>query len=233
LLFEIIKGKDEKDATSVIFPEKKEYTFEKRKLKLGVPKIKADEKILELIKDKVKEISNKEKWKTEEIKLKYIDLGVQTYYPINYVEFFSSTRRYDGRKYGKKIEESCGDEVLRRILGGKEIAQAEYAGKYYRKALQAKRLIEKEFDSALKKFDCLILPTVPKLPHKLGEKISVEDMYNYDSLTVLANLSGVPALSLPVGKIQGIPIGMQIICGKFQEKRMFYIAKKFETLQNL
>ena len=153
---------------------------------------------------------------------------MQTYYPINYVEFFSATRKYDGRKYGKKIEENCGEEVLRRILGGGEIAQAEYAGKYYRKALQAKKIIEQEFADALKNFDCLIMPTVPKLPHKLGTKISVEDMYNYDTLTVLANLAGVPAISIPAGTVDGIPVGMQIICAKGEDLKMFEIAKRFE-----
>ena len=166
-------------------------------------------------------------WKAEDVEIKYIDLGVQAYYPIVYTEFFSSTRRYDGRKYGKKIEENCGEEVLRRILGGGEIAQAEYAGKYYRKALQAKKLIEQEFEKALGKFDCLIMPTVPRLPHKLGEKISVEDMYMYDTLTTPANLAGVPAISVPVGKIDRIPVGMQIICSKFEEGKMFDISKMF------
>ncbi len=230
LLFEVIKGKDERDATSFLSLEKKETLERKklRKIKIGIPRIKADEKIWDVVKKKIKETSEKEGWKAEEVEIRYIDLGVQTYYPINYVEFFSSTRRYDGRKYGKRIEESCGEEVLRRILGGKEIAQAEYAGKYYRKALQAKKLIEKEFEKAFEKFDCLLMPTVPRLPHKIGEKLTIEEMYNYDTLTTPANLAGVPAISIPVGKIDNIPVGMQIICKKLNEGRMFEIAKKFE-----
>ncbi len=224
LLFEVIKGKDEKDSTSFQVKEKNKKTG---KLKIGIPKIKADEKIWKIVREKIKEACEKQGWKAEDVELKHIDLGVQTYYPINYVEFFSSTRRYDGRKYGKRIEEACGEEVLRRILGGREIAQAEYAGKYYRKALQAKKLIEKEFENALEKFDCLIMPTVPRLPHKIGSRISVEDMYNYDTLTTPANLAGVPAISVPAGKIEGIPVGMQIICGKFEEAKMFEIAGAF------
>jgi aspartyl-tRNA(Asn)/glutamyl-tRNA(Gln) amidotransferase subunit A len=164
--------------------------------------------------------------------MKHLNLGVQTYYPINYVEFFSATRKYDGRRFGHKIEESCGDEVLLRILGGQEIAQAEFAGKYYRKALQAKKLIEEEFDSILKKVDCLIMPTVPRLPHKFGEKISVEDMYQYDTLTTPINLAGVPAVSIPAGKLQGIPVGMQVICKKFEDDKMLSIAEKFEIKED-
>jgi len=225
LLLDVIKGKDDRDSTSFNVKEKNEKIG---KIKIGILKIKADEKIWKLVREKINGVCEREGWKIENISLKYIDLGVQAYYPINYVEFFSSTRRYDGRKYGKKIEEVCGEEVLRRILGGQEIAQAEYASKYYRKALKARKLIEKEIEKALQEVDCLVLPTVPKLPHKLGTKLSVEDMYNYDSLTVLANLAGLPALSLPAGKIDGVPVGMQIICGKFKEGKMFEIAKRFE-----
>ena len=225
LLFEVMKGKDEKDTTSINLEIEKKKSG---KIKIGILKIDADDKIWKLVKQKIDDICKEKGWKKQEVSLKHIDLGVQTYYPINYVEFFSATRRYDGRKYGKKIEESCGEEVLRRILGGGEIAQAEYAGRYYRKALQAKKIIEKEFSMALEKFDCLILPTVPKLPHKLGAKVSIEDMYNYDSLTTLANLAEVPAISVPAGTIEGIPVGMQVICAKGEDTKMFEIAKRFE-----
>ncbi len=235
LLLNVIKGKDEKDATSFLSLEKKE-TLErkklvetlKKKLVVGIPKIEANKEIWNLVKKRVEELAKKEGWEIKDIEMKHLNLGVQAYYPINYVEFFSSTRKYDGRRYGKKIEEVCGDEVLRRILGGREIAQAEFAGKYYRKALQAKKLIEEEFESALKKVDCLIMPTSPKLPHKFGEKLTLEEMYMYDTLTTPVNLAGVPAISIPAGKIDNIPVGMQIICGKFEENKMFLIAKKFE-----
>jgi len=68
------------------------------------------------------------------------------------------------------------------------------------------------------------------LPHKIGEKISVEDMYGYDALTIPANLAGNCAISIPVGEIQGIPVGMQIMCDKFQEQKMLQIANAFEKL---
>ena len=68
--------------------------------------------------------------------MNYIDLAIETYYLLVYVEFFSATRRFDGRKYGHKIEEKAGSEVLRRILGGAEISKAEYHGRYYYQALK-------------------------------------------------------------------------------------------------
>jgi aspartyl-tRNA(Asn)/glutamyl-tRNA(Gln) amidotransferase subunit A len=225
IIFSIIKGRDENDAVS------REFSSENMKkiIKIGIPKIKInDERILRLIRNKINEVCLKNNWKSCEIELNHMDLGIQTYYPINYVEFFSGTRKFDGRKYGKKIEESCGEEVLRRILGGSEISKAEFAGKYYRKALKAKKIIEKEFENAFKKFDCLITPTVPSLPHKIGEKINFENMYNYDCLTVLANLAEIPAISIPSGKIDNIPVGIQLMCKKGNDNLMLEIAKKFE-----
>ena len=227
IVFDVIKGKDENDATSFLFLEKKE-PLGRKKLRVGVPKINADKEIWKLINDKINEICEAKGWNAKDIELAHIDLGVQTYYPINYVEFFSGTRRFDGRKYGKLIEEACGEEVLRRILGGGEISKAEYAGKYYRRALRAKKIIESEFENAFKKVDIIIMPTVPKLPHKLGDKIDLEDYYNYDSLTVLANLAEIPAISVPVGKIEDIPVGIQLLAGRGNDDLLLGVAKEVE-----
>lgn len=226
LLLNVIHGKDERDATTF---ESNEIKLNKLgKIVVGIPNINAsDNNIQELVGKKIAEIVKKNGWKTENIVLKHIDLGVQTYYPINYVEFYSGTRKFDGRRYGKKIEESCGEEVLRRILGGSEISKAEFKGLYYRRALKAKNLIKKEFEEAFKKVDCIIMPTVPRLPHKLGEKISVEEMYKYDALTVLANIAEIPAISVPAGTLNNIPVGLQILTRRFDEGKMFSIAEKF------
>jgi aspartyl-tRNA(Asn)/glutamyl-tRNA(Gln) amidotransferase subunit A len=230
IIFNVIKGIDSRDVTT---SKRVDFSNEKNnvktdKIKIGIPKILADKDILDLVNKKIKEVCMKNGWKNEEIKIEHIDLGIQTYYPINYVEFFSGTRRFDGRKYGLKIEESCGEEVLRRILGGREISRAEYAGKYYRKALIAKKIIEKEFALAFKKVDVIVMPTVPKLPHEVGEKISLEDMYNYDVLTVLANIAQIPAISVPLGKIENIPTGIQIMAGNGNDDLLLEVAKKFE-----
>jgi len=155
---------------------------------------------------------------------------VETYYPLVYVEFFSGTRKFDGRKYGFKIEDVSGKEVLRRILGGSEISKAEYHGKYYNKALKVKKFFEKEMEKIFGSVDCIISPTIPRLPHKIGEKISVEEMYGYDAMTIPANLAGNCAISIPTGRVDGIPVGMQIICDKFQEQKMFQVANSIEKL---
>jgi len=228
LLFNVIKGRDEKDPTT--FDKSVKET--KQKFKIGFSKdfdnICSDKRIVSLVKKKAEEIIKKQKWSSSSINLKHIKLAVATYYPLVYVEFFSSTRKYDGRKYGHKIEDVGGPEVLRRILGGSEITKSEYGGQYYRKSLKAKQAIKEDIDSAFKKVDAIIAPTVPKLPHKIGSKITPEEMYFYDALTIPANLSGVAAMSIPAGEIEGIPIGLQIIVPAFHEDRMFKIASAFE-----
>jgi len=230
LLFSIINGEDENDSISV-GSKFNLSQIEKipKNIKIGLLDFDfGDKRIYNLINEKTFQIAKKYSWKIEKIKLNYIDLAIATYYPLVYVEFFSGTRKFDGRRYGKKIEEVAGPEVLRRIFGGMEISKAEYGGRYYYKALNTKKLIEKEFADAFKKFDCIICPTVPILPHKIGEKISVEDMYAYDALTIPSNLAGNCALSLPIDKIDRIPVGMQIICDKFQEEKLFRIARAIE-----
>jgi aspartyl-tRNA(Asn)/glutamyl-tRNA(Gln) amidotransferase subunit A len=224
LIFDIIKGKDKYDAISRDFIER-----ENKKISIGILKMDADKKIWEKINYKLNKICKIKKLKKDEITLNYVNLGIQTYYPIVYTEFFSGTRKFDGRKFGFKIEESCGEEVLRRILGGREITKSEYAGKYYRKALSAKKIIAQEFEKAFAKNPFIILPTVPMLPHKLGEKISFKDMYNYDTLSVLANLAEIPAISVPCGEIEGIPIGLQILSSKGNDDNLLKFAEEFDN----
>ena len=118
--------------------------------------------------------------------------------------------------------------MLRRILGGAEISKAEYDGKYYRRALKAKKIIEKEFEEAFRKYDLIILPTVPKLPHQFGDEIGLEDYYKYDALTVLANLAEIPAISIPCGELDNIPVGIQIMAGKGNDERLLGLGKEFQ-----
>jgi aspartyl-tRNA(Asn)/glutamyl-tRNA(Gln) amidotransferase subunit A len=224
LIFEVIRGIDQRDSTTLELNKNKKVD----KIKIGIPSISANNEILSIIDKKVKELCKKNGWKEEKIEIEHIDLGIQTYYPICYTEFFSGTRKFDGRRFGLKIEDSCGREVLRRILGGMEISQSEFSGRYYKRALDAKRLLEEEFAKAFNKVDIIVMPTVPRLPHKFGEIISVEDMYNYDTLTVLANIAQIPAISVPCGKIEGIPIGIQIMAAMGNDEFLLDVAKEFE-----
>lgn len=164
-----------------------------------------------------------------EVSFDYIDLCLPTYYLINYVEFFSATRKYDGRDYGYRIEEVCGDEVLRRIKIGFHIAQAEFSGKYYKQALKARSVIRNEINSMLENVDLIVGPTVPKLPHKIGEKLTPMEMYAYDILTVIANLAGIPAGSIKAGEVDNIPVGLQLQAKPLDDLK---IIKAMSVLQN-
>jgi aspartyl-tRNA(Asn)/glutamyl-tRNA(Gln) amidotransferase subunit A len=231
LVLDVIRGKDDRDTTTV---EIWKNSGKIGKVKIGVVGVKGvDRRIQELVDKRVGEIIKRLGWSVKEIEIKYIDLAVQTYYLLNYVEFFSATRRFDGRKYGNKIEDVGGEEVLRRILGGSEISKEEFSGRYYDKALQVKRLIGEEFGNAFGKVDCLIMPTLPMFPWKIGQtsKMRPKDIYASDALTTPASLAGVCAISIPAGEIDGIPVGMQVVCGKGEDGKMISIAREIEKLQ--
>jgi len=228
LILDVIKGRDENDP--ITFESKEINIREIGKIKVGVLKQIANDEIHNLVMDKVKLASERFGWEIVEIDLKNIDLAIQTYYPIVYVEFFSGTRKFDGRRFGKLIEDSCGPEVLRRILGGEEISRAEYEGRYYKKALQVKELVKREFAKAFENVDCIIIPTVPRLPHKIGSQISTEEMYSYDVLTTPVNLAEVCAVSVPAGTVKDVPVGMQVICGHLQDAKMMQVAGMLEKL---
>lgn len=225
LVYNVIKGKDERDGVSREIPT---HPPKNEKIKVGILGIKADDKIWGLVKGRVEEVCIARGWKVEEVSLEHVDLGIQTYYPIVYTEFFSGTRKFDGRKYGLKIEDSCGEEVLRRILGGMEISKAEYAGKYYRKALTVRKLIREEFARAFEKYDIIVCPTVPKLPHKIGERLSVEENYAYDVCTCLANIAEIPAISVPCGSIDGVPVGLQLLGKVGSDEGLLKVGREFE-----
>ncbi len=191
LLMEVISGKSANDATTVSKGVPKYSHLLKKGVKgmrIGLSrefeKMCTDKQIYCLVESKAREFAEATEGKISDIKLPHVDLAIQAFYPLQYVEFFSGTRKFDGRKYGKKIEESCGEEVLRRILGGKEISRAEYHGTYYRKALKAKALIAEGFENAFKDVDVILAPTTPMLPHKLGTRITdPKAMYAYAAFT--------------------------------------------------
>jgi len=230
LLLDVIKGEDERDAKT--FSSDKIELNKPGKITLGIVRVKGvDSKIRNLFDKKIMAYK-KLGWGFKEIEIKYIDLAIETYHPIVWTEFYSATRRFDGRKYGKKIEESAGAEVLRRIFGGSEISKAEFEGRYYHKALQVKELIKQEFERVFTSegVDCLIMPTTPVFPWKIGEKKTLEEYYAVDSLVIPANLAEVCAVSLPIGDIDSKPVGMQVICGKGQESKMLSIAREIENI---
>jgi len=231
LLMEVISGMSPNDAITRDVKVDNYSSAKPRDFTVGLSdefeKLCVDKRIYQKILDRVRASGVLVK----KVSLKHVNLAVQTYYPIVYVEFFSATRKFDGRRYGKKIEDVCGEEVLRRIEGGKEISRAEYKGMYYRKALMAKQLIAEDFQKAFEKVDVIVSPTTPMLPHKIGKKITdPRVMYAYDAFTIPANLAGICAGVVPAGKIDDIPVGLQLLAPAFMESKLIGAMKKFEAI---
>ncbi|WP_455646095.1 Asp-tRNA(Asn)/Glu-tRNA(Gln) amidotransferase subunit GatA [Methanosphaera sp.] len=216
LMLDVITGYDPYDTTT-IQKETSEFIEDTKTTSLENTTVGIVKEFMDVTDDKINNVVNKSidqlsdlGAEIKELTFEDINLGLPTYYLINYVEFFSATRKYDGRKYGERIEEVCGPEVARRIEIGSYISQKEFSGKYYKKALQARSLIRNDFNDLLSNVDVIAGPTVPKLPHKIGEEIDTMDMYAYDILTVLANITGIPASSMKSGLVDDIPVGLQL-----------------------
>ncbi len=241
LIMDIISGKSGYDATTFDNHAPSFTQALKKKiggLKIGLSsdfeKLCSDKRIYEMVKAAAEKLAAATNSKIVDVNLKYVNLAIQTYYPIVYVEFFSGTRKFDGRKYGKKIEDYCGEEVLRRILGGLEISKAEHHGRYYRKALAVRKLIEQDFEKAFQKADIILSPTTPMLPHNLGGRITdPRVMYAYDAFTIPANLAGNCAGVVPAGKIEGVPVGLQVMAPAFREDLLLQVMKAVEDLKNV
>jgi aspartyl-tRNA(Asn)/glutamyl-tRNA(Gln) amidotransferase subunit A len=235
-LLDVISGHDRRDATSL---DVKVGGFEAG-LKADVGDVKlgyarefdeliADKGIAKVVHDAVDRLSSAGA-EVVDVSLPNLELALPTYYLNVYVEFYSATRKYDGRRYGARIEEVCGEEVLRRILLGRYISQKEYSGRYYRRALQARSLIRGELEAALKEVDVLVGPVVPKLPHKLGTEITDPRlMYAYDIYTTPANLAGLPAGSVPAGRVDGVPTGLHVVGKPLQDQRVLDVMHAAEN----
>lgn len=180
----------------------------------------------------------------QEAKINYSDFALAAYYIIAMAEASSNLSRFDNIRYGfksspegyewnsysSKVRSNFGEEVKRRILIGSFVLSAGYYGKYYLKAQKIRNILKNEFNKLFKVFDVLILPTMPVLPFKIGEKGSKPlDLYNMDIYTILANLAGLPAISIPAGfSKEGLPIGLQLLSKEFNEQPLIDIATFFE-----
>jgi aspartyl-tRNA(Asn)/glutamyl-tRNA(Gln) amidotransferase subunit A len=238
IVFEIIKGKDPLDSTSVEIERKFE---EKKEIKVGIPK----EYLVEGIELEVKSAFEKavkkfqEKGvKFEEISLPHTEYALPCYYIIACAEASSNLARYDGLRYGNfregtdifdtysKTRALFGKEVKRRIILGTFVLSAGYYEAFYLKAQKVRRKIKEDFEKAFERVDLIFTPVSPTLPFKIGEKITDPlKMYLSDVFTVSVNLAGLPAISIP---IENLPVGLQIIGPPFSEPKIFQVAKLYE-----
>jgi aspartyl-tRNA(Asn)/glutamyl-tRNA(Gln) amidotransferase subunit A len=180
--------------------------------------------------------------KRVEIALPHLEYGIAAYYLICTAEAASNLSRYDGVKFGLRVEsndlremyrrtrsEGFGAEVKRRILLGTYVLSAGYYDAYYRKAQQVRTLIRRDFSLAFEQCDVIALPTAPTTAWRLGER--VEDplaMYLSDVFTVPVNLAGLPALSVPCGFVGGLPIGLQLVGRALDEARLLRAGDAYQ-----
>jgi len=181
-----------------------------------------------------------------EVSLPHTPYAVPTYYVIAPAEASSNLARYDGVRYGPRFDgtadlrglyratrgQGFGAEVRRRILVGTYVLSAGYYDAYYRRAQQMRALIAQDFRNVFDRgVDLLFTPTVPSPAFKAGEKLSDPiAMYMSDIFTVTANLAGLPAISLPIGRVKGLPIGGQVIGQAFLEDEMLEAAYALERV---
>ncbi len=249
-VFNVIKGRDVKDATSVDLgaPERNKPSFEVKDLVVGIPREYFVEGIEPGVDSKVKEVI--EKLEKEGIKMKRINLphseyALPCYYVLTPSEVSANLARYDGIRYGSGYPEAedlkslylenrskgLGEEVKRRIMIGTYALSAGYFDAYYLKAQKVRTLIKRDFDTAFRAVDLILTPTSPTTAFKIGEK--VEDplsMYLSDIFTVPANLAELPAVSLPAGEVDGLPVGVQLMGNKFEEDKVWAMAGLIEKL---
>lgn len=255
LLFNAIEGEDSFDNTTASSHPKcvvnslDQITSKKFKIGIFANLIEKSESQIQSKLMTMVKILESHQYILENIDIRLSEFAVAAYYVIATAEASSNLSRFDNIRYGyssnpegyewnryySKSRLLFGNEVKRRILLGSFVLSAGYFGKYYAKAQALRTMLRTEFEKLFKKYDALILPTMPILPFKIGEKISNPvDLYNLDLFTILANLTGLPAISLPAGFSDfDLPIGIQLIANSFDEQKLFDLAVLFEDQNDL
>ena len=249
ILLEVLSGADDYDSTVAHQPVP-HYSAEKpsdKKYKIAVLKETLSSEALDgSIKAAIEESIEKLKaqgHEVTEVSFDLLDYMVPAYYVLTTAEASSNLSRYDGVHYGYRNTqaenlnnlyklsraEGFGEEVKRRILLGTFVLSAGYYDAYYQKAQKVRRLIREKTESLLQDYDVILTPVAPTPPFKIGENI--QDplvMYMADIYTVLASLSGIPAIAIPIGNnANGLPLSLQLMAGHFKEEILFSLADSF------
>tara|TARA_Y100001970_G_C14196951_1_gene838683 strand:+ start:286 stop:1746 length:1461 start_codon:yes stop_codon:yes gene_type:complete len=247
-ILNLISGKDQNDSTSF---EKKFDNFngkindDIKGMKIGIPKEyvnNVDSEVKKVLNESISEFENQGAI-IEELSLPLTDYCMDIYYIIAPSEASSNLSRYDGVKYGyrgnnsensrssmiQSRSEGFGDEVKRRIMIGTYTLSAGYYDAYYKKAQQIRTLVVREFNEAFKKFDVLLAPTSPTVAFDIGEKTDDPlKMYQSDLCTIPVNIAGLPAISIPAGLENKLPVGIQIIGPQNGDQKVLQFAHQFQ-----
>ena len=251
LLMQVMAGFDPKDSTSVdqAVPDYSAHLNDDLQgLKIGVPKqfFSADlnPQMAGTIQNAIAEYQ-KMGANIQEVDMPMLELAIPAYYVIASAECSSNLSRYDGVRFGHRCQnpenlndlytrsrgEAFGAEVKRRILMGTYALSAGYYDAYYLKAQQVRRLISEDFKRALTSVDVLMGPVTPSPAFRIGEKTGDPvQMYLEDIYTIAINLAGLPALSIPAGFIDGMPVGLQVIGNYFSEAQLLNIGHRYQQI---
>ena len=251
LIMNIIAGFDEHDSTSTEKPidnytEKLNNSI--KGLKIGLPKQYFDENldnnVAEVIENGLKELE-KLGAKCVDVELPHTKLSIPAYYVVAPAECSSNLSRYDGVRFGHRCkepkdlsdlycrsrQEGFGKEVKRRIMTGTYVLSAGYYDAYYIKAQKIRQIISNDFQNVFKNVDIIAGPTTTGVAFKLNEKLNDPiSMYLSDLYTVSVNLAGLPAISVPSGFINKLPVGMQLIGNYFQESLLMNVAHQYQKV---
>ena len=243
-----IAGRDAHDSTSadVAVPDYRQAAGEPmRGVVIGKPKeyfpASLDPKLREHC-ERALELLREQGAEIRDVSLPHTDLAIPVYYIIAPAEASSNLARFDGVRYGLRLtgdglrgmyeatrSRGFGPEVTRRIMLGTYVLSAGYYDAYYRKAMQVRTLLAEDFRQVFESgVHLLFTPTTPSTAFPFGAKSDPYEMYLSDIFTVTANLAGIPAMSLPIGRIDGLPVGGQILARHFDEYRMFAAAYALE-----
>jgi aspartyl-tRNA(Asn)/glutamyl-tRNA(Gln) amidotransferase subunit A len=248
-VFEVIRGKDPRDMTSVEAKPLGDWSQGVKGMKIGVPVEFFDcdrglrPEVKSLLMENLKALEEKGA-ELVDVHLPILDHVIPVYYLIANCEASSNLSRYDGVRFGRRAEnldnltdcfeksrqEGFGQEVQTRVMLGTYALSAGYYDAFYKKANAIRSDMREQLADLFKNVDVLVGPTTPDVAFRLGEKVDDPlSMYMQDLYTTFVNLVGGPALSLPCGCVDELPVGLQIVGRDFDEASIFRVGKSIES----
>ncbi len=244
-LLSVIARYDPRDSTMVDRPYDHEPSADIKGLKVGIPEEYfgegVDERVAEQVRTAVGVLEDLGA-DLVPVSIPGMRYALPAYSIICMSEASSNLARYDGVRYGPAVDtkkswheayqdlrgEYFGVEARRRILLGTLTLSAGYAGRYYAKALAARRNIARDFERAFSDLDIIAGPTMPTVAFRPGEVTDPLALYRLDALTVPASLAGIPAISVPCGRVDNLPVGLQLMGRRFEDERVIDAAFAYE-----